>query len=293
MRRVPARRSGPAVIELGYINPWNLALLIARYYPLPVVNLRTRPDASFAVDFLPQELLRAHRIVPLTITEETATIAMVDPLDRDFLDEIAARTGKEIRPVLTTDRDVDWALRRLYRTDNIATSTRGLVRTQPENSAHVTFERRQIVGGALPGIGRDHQPAARLGADVGRGQYPSHDHLRHVLLLQGIPHPARRYRQPRHRRRPQRISPPYETKTCRHSRCSSRSTRRRPSSRCCSRAIANLDYPAIKLDVKILLEEEDEETLAAVRAARPPEHFKIVRVPDAHRRRSRRRATTA
>ena len=75
---------GPAVIELGYINPWNLALLIARYYPLPVVNLRIRPDTSFAVDFLPQELLRAHRIVPLTITEETATIAMVDPLDRAF-----------------------------------------------------------------------------------------------------------------------------------------------------------------------------------------------------------------
>ena len=46
-------------------------------------------------------------------------------------------------------------------------------------------------------------------------------------------------------------------------------------------AIANFDYPAIKLDVKILLEEEDEETAAAVRAARPPEHFKIVRVPDA------------
>jgi len=43
--------------------------------------------------------------------------------------------------------------------------------------------------------------------------------------------------------------------------------------------IMEMDYPLEKLDVKILLEEEDTVTYDAVRALRPPANFEIVRVP--------------
>jgi len=43
--------------------------------------------------------------------------------------------------------------------------------------------------------------------------------------------------------------------------------------------IMAMDYPLEKLDVKILLEEEDTETYDAVRALRPPANFEIIRVP--------------
>ena len=45
------------------------------------------------------------------------------------------------------------------------------------------------------------------------------------------------------------------------------------------RAVAALDYPADKLDVILLLEEEDDITYDAAVAARPPAHVKILRVP--------------
>lgn len=44
-------------------------------------------------------------------------------------------------------------------------------------------------------------------------------------------------------------------------------------------ALSQLEYPASKLDVKLLLEEDDEETIAAASAASPPDHIEIVRVP--------------
>ncbi|GEM_PF-4672225 len=113
---------------------------------LPVVNLRARETADVPTDFLPQAFLRTHRIVPLTVTEEIATLAMVDPLNRALIEEISHETGREIRAVLTTDRDIDWVLRKIYRADNVLTSTQGLVLRQPRNSAHVTFERTQIYG---------------------------------------------------------------------------------------------------------------------------------------------------
>jgi cellulose synthase/poly-beta-1,6-N-acetylglucosamine synthase-like glycosyltransferase len=46
------------------------------------------------------------------------------------------------------------------------------------------------------------------------------------------------------------------------------------------RAITALDYPAAKLDVKLLLEADDEETAAAVEAIAPGPPFEVVVVPD-------------
>jgi cellulose synthase/poly-beta-1,6-N-acetylglucosamine synthase-like glycosyltransferase len=44
-------------------------------------------------------------------------------------------------------------------------------------------------------------------------------------------------------------------------------------------ALRKLDYPASKLEVKLVLEEDDAETIAAAKALRPPGTFEIVRVP--------------
>ncbi|MFC1672123.1 glycosyltransferase [Planctomycetota bacterium] len=46
------------------------------------------------------------------------------------------------------------------------------------------------------------------------------------------------------------------------------------------KAIQNLDYPRSKLDVRLLLEVDDEETAAAVDAAGLPDYFQIISVPE-------------
>jgi glycosyltransferase XagB len=47
------------------------------------------------------------------------------------------------------------------------------------------------------------------------------------------------------------------------------------------RNLAALDYPTEKLEILVLLESDDEETIAAARAARPPATVRLVVVPDA------------
>lgn len=48
--------------------------------------------------------------------------------------------------------------------------------------------------------------------------------------------------------------------------------------------LIELDYPTDRLEVLILVEEDDEETLDALRTAHPPEHFRMVVVPPAEPR---------
>ncbi len=47
------------------------------------------------------------------------------------------------------------------------------------------------------------------------------------------------------------------------------------------KALARMDYPQEKLDVLILMEEKDPETIAAAKAADPPAYFRFIIVPDA------------
>jgi len=47
-------------------------------------------------------------------------------------------------------------------------------------------------------------------------------------------------------------------------------------------ALRNLDYPASKLEVKLVLEEDDTETIEAAKALAPPGTFEIVRVPPSY-----------
>lgn len=44
--------------------------------------------------------------------------------------------------------------------------------------------------------------------------------------------------------------------------------------------LSKLEYPADKLDIRLLLEEDDSETIAAAKATKPRPQFTIVRVPD-------------
>ncbi len=46
--------------------------------------------------------------------------------------------------------------------------------------------------------------------------------------------------------------------------------------------LGRLDYPPAKLEILLLLEEDDEETIAAARAANPPETVTFVMIPDGH-----------
>jgi cellulose synthase/poly-beta-1,6-N-acetylglucosamine synthase-like glycosyltransferase len=48
--------------------------------------------------------------------------------------------------------------------------------------------------------------------------------------------------------------------------------------------LAQMDYPADRLEVLLLVEEDDEETLGALRASDPPSHFKLVLIPPAEPR---------
>ena len=50
------------------------------------------------------------------------------------------------------------------------------------------------------------------------------------------------------------------------------------------KALSNMDYPTEKLDVLLLMEEDDHETIQAAKAAHPPHYFRFIYIPAGHPR---------
>ena len=81
------------------------------------VELVSLPDHTFVPGIerqLPFDLCQRHHVVPLARDDKGLTLATSDPNNLAGIDEIAFRAGTRLRLKLAPEREIEWALRRLY-----------------------------------------------------------------------------------------------------------------------------------------------------------------------------------
>jgi len=80
---------------------------------VPSIDLeRFEVDPAF-IEIIPAETARKYRVLPLCVSR-VFTIAMADPSNQRAIDEISARTGFLVQPVLANDVVLDQALEHYY-----------------------------------------------------------------------------------------------------------------------------------------------------------------------------------
>ncbi len=80
---------------------------------VPSVDLeRVEVDPAF-IEIIPAEMARKYQVLPLGVSR-VFTVAMADPSNQAAIDEISARTGFVVQPVLADDLALDQALDRCY-----------------------------------------------------------------------------------------------------------------------------------------------------------------------------------
>ena len=222
-------------------------------------------------------------MVPIRHTSQEILIAVVNPFDNKGSMSLAAKTDKRITLTLTGERDIAWRLASHYQEQDLNLSQSHLLSTSPENSATKTLTRSQsltlllmslftlamiiwrpqislsvissmlilayatLVGHRLWIInkGTQSQNDLRFTAEDLQKLKDSDLPIYTILI------PAR----------DEAAVLPIMTQ-----------------------ALEQLDYPWDRLDVKLLLEEDDETTLAAARQAHLPHFVEIVVVPVAEPR---------
>jgi len=110
----PKARLGDLLVEAGKLTDRDLYQALAEQMGLPFVELRNFDVEPEALALLPQELVRAHRVLPLMIHDGQLVVATDDPANSDSLSALRFRAQRPINPVLATPVDLDEAIAKHY-----------------------------------------------------------------------------------------------------------------------------------------------------------------------------------
>jgi type IV pilus assembly protein PilB len=107
-------RLGLILLERGYISKQALGEILETQRGLPYVNLSTYPIDEQLVRSLPEWVITQHKVLPIVREGREVHLAMVDPTDVIAIDTVATLLEARVRPLLTTERDFDWAMTRFF-----------------------------------------------------------------------------------------------------------------------------------------------------------------------------------
>lgn len=109
-------RLGQAMVALGFVTENQLMSTLSHQLGVPYLELGERVFPRIITQQLTDKMMRERRVIAVALlskhTRGPLVVAMVNPQDLRLVDELAFATGKEIAPVLVTERDLDAALRR-------------------------------------------------------------------------------------------------------------------------------------------------------------------------------------
>jgi cellulose synthase/poly-beta-1,6-N-acetylglucosamine synthase-like glycosyltransferase len=268
---------GRILVSLGLVAHDRLAAAIARQLRIPHARDVVVDVKSAAAELIPEHLCRRHRLLPLELVDGTLVVAMADPLDPGAIDALRG-LALPTRVVVASDDDIGANLERLHAELYTEISTTELLRRRPEESAYrVLTDRQRVALGvvlAAAATGLALAPIATLVALmlVSMVFYFSSSVYKFVLIYRTVGHaPEIPVSDTEVALLDESVLPRYTLLVPLYHEA--------VVARQLIDAIDGLDYPRSKLDVKLLLEEDDRETLTAVRATRLGPHFSTVIVP--------------
>ncbi|WP_354699842.1 hypothetical protein DSM112329_00100 [Paraconexibacter sp. AEG42_29] len=272
---------GHILTHSGLVDELEIGAVLARQAGLALVDIESIEVDEDLVRLVPHELALRHLAMPYRRVEDgRVLVATADPDNIAGLELVEEYVGHPIAIVVATDTGIDNVLQRIHSADHIETAIAQLRSSRPEESAFKVISTGQKrFGIAVLALGLLSFVLSPILAFVvfnlaasffylGFSFYKlllaynslGHDNEKHISkeqldALDDSDLPVFTILMPMYREA--EVVPKLVN------------------------GIAKLDYPRTKLDIKLLLEEDDDETLPAIEKLNLPPHFRVVIVPDA------------
>ncbi len=265
----------------GYITRVELYEGLAKHLSLPfemdIDALRRKIDNKLALRLTHEEMMH-YQAIPYSLKGKALTILTSEPDTDYFTERFQKQFGiKKINQIVVTDLDIMKLSEELYRETLLDTSIHGPPSRKPEESALIVFSKEQIafIAGFLCTFGlwlyidpKSVILAVMLAAQffflipilfkLGLAIYSRYKHPAIDVTTPGKPfneHDLPVY---------SILIPAYREKEVIGDLIKS---------------VKRLDYPENKLDIILLLEENDKETLQAAKAEKPPANWRFLTCP--------------
>ena len=105
---------GQIAMRMGLVNEDQLAQALAEQFNFQVVQPNELVIPPEVLNRITEPMAQLYKIIPVAFHENTLTVAMCEPQKLSVVDELRSFLGYEIRPVVTTERQINQALERYY-----------------------------------------------------------------------------------------------------------------------------------------------------------------------------------
>jgi cellulose synthase/poly-beta-1,6-N-acetylglucosamine synthase-like glycosyltransferase len=271
-------RLGETLINLGFTTEDEVGTALASQTGTEFVDLRVSAADPRCVRLLHRDIARLLRVLPLRDEDGTLIVGHPGVPDEAMLAELRALLDRPVRMVVVSASAFDETLDKVYRDEFLDQAASYLLTRSPEDSARWVLSRPQqaflLALLVTVGIGFALRPVlvASVAVLAATLVYTVFCAYKVFLAVRALTHFAE-------------IEVTAEEVTALSERDLPVYTLLIPAYHEAAvfptlvRAIERLDYPKAKLDVKILLEEDDLETIEVARASDLPSHFRLVVVP--------------
>ena len=110
-------RLGQALIDLKMASEEEIVSTLATklgFERVPVESVEYGPGLELALRLVPHEFAERNQLLPYAADTASLWVAMADPTNMGVIDELAFRTGRNVKLSIAGDREIARAIRRLY-----------------------------------------------------------------------------------------------------------------------------------------------------------------------------------
>ncbi len=275
MQKRSGSRLGTVLVGEGKINFHHLHTALADQQHLPFVDLQETPCDPALLEAVDRE--RYGQLVALPWKKEGKTIIVaVSDMSTDVLAWAKQKYGT-VEFVMTSPRDVFWTLQEQFSKEDDKAAREALWENTPEQSAKIVFSRPDlwnvfVVSGVLLTALLFFTHALAAVFVVVNLFYFCTLLFKLGIFVAGVAHEKQQKAAEHPAPVKESVLPIYTLLVPmfkEHAHTVAQLVT----------AIRKLDYPKSKLDVKLIVENGDEETIAHIKALAPENYFEIVRVP--------------
>ena len=145
LQKQQPKRLGEVLIDTGILTEDQINWALARHLDVPYVDLDPDSVDESLLDLLPLEFFEEHEAVPMMRIGNQFLLAMVDPLDRDAIAQVARASGCDVVASIAARGDIEAFLdRRRHRMERSA-AVEGASR--PADTGELAFATPEIPAG--------------------------------------------------------------------------------------------------------------------------------------------------
>jgi type IV pilus assembly protein PilB len=102
---------GTILVNRGFMTEQQLMEALEFMLGIPQVQISKIQIDPEAIKTLPPHLIRQYKVLPVSKQKNSLTVAMADPLNQQHIDDLRMASGRDIIPVLASEKELNIAIR--------------------------------------------------------------------------------------------------------------------------------------------------------------------------------------